>query len=111
MWSTGAAAKGAKNEAYGFCYDGSSNQDRAICLKEARAAAYEAKRGGLTSPDGSMDRNALMRCDALPAADKEPCRMRIMGAGTTSGSVAGGGLIREVVTPVPTPASTTMPAK
>ena len=101
-----AAAQGATSPAvstptgnpYRACTDGTSSEDRATCMKEAGAAKAEAQRGQLTDTPGAYDQNALQRCDALPASDKEACRLRIMGAGTTSGSVAGGGVIREVTT-------------
>jgi hypothetical protein len=83
------------------CTSGRSSQDRATCLKEAAAAYGEAKKNNLnTSGDGSLARNAMKRCDAQPQADRADCRARINGQGTTKGSVAGGGLIRETVTPV-----------
>ena len=110
LCSAPAAAQGATSPAvstgvgnpYKACADGTTNEDRATCLKEAGAAKLEAQRGNLTTPASAADQNALQRCDALPGSDKEACRLRIMGAGTTSGSVAGGGVIREVVTVVPT---------
>ena len=84
------------------CMNGSSNQDRATCLKEAGAAFQEAKRAGLaTSGDGSLKKNSLQRCDALPQKDREDCAMRIE-QGTTSGSARQGGILREVERPVPT---------
>lgn len=81
-------------------------QDRAACLREAGAAAQEARRGGLTAPAGSYDQNAMARCQTQPAADRADCEKRISGAGrtTTEGSVMGGGVIRETVTTVPGPA-------
>ena len=83
-------------------------QDRAACLREAGAAQQEARRAGLTSAAPSTyDRNALSRCDNQPAADRADCEARITGsgAGSTSkeGSVMGGGVIRETVTPIPAP--------
>lgn len=109
LCSVSAAAQGATSSAvstgvgnpYKACNDGTTNEDRATCLKEAGAAKLEAQRGNLTTPASAADQNALQRCDALSGSDKEACRLRIMGAGTSSGSVAGGGIIREVVTVVP----------
>lgn len=109
LCTTPAAAQGATSTAvssgvgnpYKACTDGTTNEDRTTCLKEAGAAKLEAQRGNLTTPASAADQNALQRCDALPPADKETCRLRIMGAGTTSGSVAGGGVLREIVTVVP----------
>lgn len=87
-------------------------QDKAACEREAGAARQEAARGGLTAGSGpAQDANALERCQQLPAADKADCEARIRGAAgsSTSGSVMGGGVIRETVTP--TPATAPAPAK
>ncbi|VTU19500.1 hypothetical protein H6CHR_01195 [Variovorax sp. PBL-H6] len=81
-------------------------QDRNACLREAGAARYEAGRGGLTSaPPTTYEQNALARCALQPPADRSACEARMRGTGTTSveGSVLGGGLIRETVTPIPAP--------
>jgi len=82
------------------CMRGEGGQDRATCLKEAAAALQEAKRGGLTGNRSEFERNRLARCDQQPAADREEC-VRRMNEGTTSGSVQGGGVLRELRTPVP----------
>lgn len=82
-------------------------QDRSACLREAGAARYEANRGGLTSAaPATYEQNALARCALQPPADRSACEARMRGTGTTSveGSVLGGGLIRETVTPIPVPA-------
>jgi hypothetical protein len=82
-------------------------QDRAACLREAGAARQEAGRNGLTSAGpGGYDANALARCREQPAADRADCEARISGSAgagrtTTEGSVMGGGVIRETVTPLP----------
>jgi len=84
------------------CMNGTSNQDRATCLKEAGAALGEAKRGALgASDDGNLARNQMMRCETLPAQDREDCAMR-MNHGTMSGSAQRGGTLREIERPVPT---------
>ena len=44
--------------------------------------------------------NALARCNAQPAADRDACVLRIQGQGRVEGSVNGGGLIRQVETPI-----------
>ena len=79
------------------CLNGESSEDRATCLREAGAAYAQAKRGELD--DGAMPykRNALERCEPLPDEDRIACQARILGMGTTSGSVAGGGILRELV--------------
>lgn len=71
-------------------------EDRQACLREIGAARQEAQRGRLA--DGGNEevyrRNALRRCDRLPAQDQADCRARIE-SGTTSGAVRQGGLLRE----------------
>ena len=49
--------------------------------------------------EGNVASNAMARCDVHQVADdRAACQARIMGMGNTEGSVAGGGLIREVET-------------
>ncbi|HSW16790.1 MAG TPA: hypothetical protein VLJ86_06150 [Ramlibacter sp.] len=81
------------------CMSGASNQDRATCLREASAALGEAKRGNLTA--GDLAHGRMVRCDALPAQDRQDCVMRMQGQGTTSGSAQQGGVLRELERPVP----------
>ncbi len=81
-------------------------QDKVACLREAGAARQAAAHNGLTT-DGRAGNhaNAMARCDLQPMADRADCEARMAGAAgsttTTSGSVMGGGVIRETVTPVP----------
>ncbi|MES2975402.1 MAG: hypothetical protein V4757_17430 [Pseudomonadota bacterium] len=85
------------------CNAGQTQQDRATCLREAGAARDEARKGNLATPASTdMARNATDRCKLQPAADQAACMQRIEGTGvtTTQGSVEGGGVIRETVTPV-----------
>ena len=89
------------NQERAHCMSGESSQDRATCLREARAALQEARRNRLQTGVGvNLEANATVRCNAQPAADRDACVQRIRGSGTTRGSVSGGGLIREVETPV-----------
>jgi hypothetical protein len=82
------------------CMRGEGGQDRATCLKEAAAALQEAKRGGLTSNRTEQKRNQTVRCDYQPAHDRADCLRRMRGEGTTTGSVQGGGVLRELTVPV-----------
>lgn len=81
------------------CNSGQSNQDRATCLKEAAAALKESRRGRLNGNEDTYDQNALTRCNKLPEDDRDACQRRVKGEGTTSGSVEGGGVLRELVVP------------
>ena len=76
-----------------------SGDERRSCLKEASAALGEARHQTLDTQQPSPD-NALRRCKMLPAVDRKDCEAR-MRSGTVSGSVQGGGMLRELVTPVP----------
>lgn len=87
-------------------------QDRTACLREAGAARYEARRGGLTSAaPTNYQQNALARCGLQPPADRADCEARVLGTGRTTmeGSVLGGGVIRETVTPIVAPMPMTAP--
>ncbi len=79
------------------CMSGQTNQDRATCLREAGAARDEARRGRLGGQ--AAEQNRMMRCEPLPQDDREDCQRRMRGEGTISGSVEGGGIYRELVTP------------
>jgi hypothetical protein len=81
------------------CMQGRTGEDQATCLKEARNAQADKKRGALDA-SGDYQSNARARCGVLTGEDKAACEARMMGYGTVSGSVAGGGVIREVETVV-----------
>jgi len=76
------------------CESGKSGEDLATCLREAAAARAAARAGDLAEPDTDYAKNALARCQDLPPSDRDICRQRVLG-GSTEGSVAGGGIIRE----------------
>lgn len=91
------------------CMSGQSHQDRATCLKEAGAAQGEARAGRLDDrAAASYRQNAMERCRVLPTSDRDACVARIDGSGRVTGSVEGGGILREYVqreagTPQPMP--------
>jgi hypothetical protein len=85
------------------CISGQTSQDRATCLREAGAALQESRRPRLDDGQGQFEQNRMLRCDRQPAADRQDCVRRMNGEGFTSGSVEGGGIYRELVTPVVPP--------
>jgi hypothetical protein len=85
------------------CLSGQTSQDRETCLREAGAALQEARRGRLDDGQAQFERNRLLRCDNQPPQDRDDCVRRMNGEGTTTGSVEGGGILRELVTPVAVP--------
>ncbi|MED5621853.1 hypothetical protein [Ideonella sp. BN130291] len=100
-WAAGnqSAAEQRYQQEKARCMSGQSQQDRATCLKEARNALAEARRGRLDNgQQAAYKRNALARCQALPAQDQADCVARAEGRGTVSGSVEGGGLYKETTT-------------
>lgn len=80
------------------CMSGQTQQDRATCLREAGAAYAQAGKRGADASSAEQQRNASKRCEPLPDAERRDCVARMQGQGTTSGSVAGGGISRELVT-------------
>lgn len=80
------------------CNNGSSNQDKPTCLKEANNALADAKKGVLAEGNTAYDQNALTRCNSLPSGEQADCKSRIQNPTATSGSVGSGGVLRETVT-------------
>jgi len=90
------------------CLDGSSHQDRDTCLQEAGAARGEASGGRL---DNGEDRraladNAVRHCQAVAPENRGDCERMARGEGQVSGSVEGGGVLKEIVTRSVEPAVT-----
>ena len=75
-----------------------TNLDQSAARMETRNA-----RGGQLAPVSAdqAKANALARCANLPAFYKTDCEARVRGEGEVSGSVIGGGLVRETVTTMP----------
>lgn len=80
------------------CNSGRSNQDRATCLLEAQSAYAEARKGVLGDGETPQPSNLNQRCQALAGDEQRDCLARMNGQGSTSGSVQGGGILRELKT-------------
>jgi hypothetical protein len=79
------------------CRQGRTGQDRATGMQEAQNARKAKRQGALQTPSAqSMGTNAMARCEGMSDADMAACRARMMGYGQASGSVAGGGILREL---------------
>ncbi len=98
--TTGIDASGSFQQELNACMTGKTQQDRDTCLREARNAQSDKKRGVLDNAGAQYDSNAAARCDVLAGEEKAACQARVMGYGNTTGSVAGGGVLREVETVV-----------
>jgi hypothetical protein len=97
--TTGIDATGNYQSELQACRSGRTQQDIDTCLREARNAQAERRHGALAQP-GDLQSNAMSRCDPLTGEDKAACQARVLGYGNTTGSVAGGGVLREVETVV-----------
>lgn len=98
--TAGIDASGSYQQEVQACMSGRTQQDQATCLKEARNAQADKRRGVLDT-QGDLQANAMARCSVFPVGeDRAACSARMQGHGRIDGSVAGGGLIREVETVV-----------
>ncbi len=98
--TTGIDASGNYQQEVQACMSGRTQQDRETCLQEARNARADKQRGALDNAGAQYQANAAARCEPLSGEEKAACRARVMGYGDTSGSVAGGGILRQVETVV-----------
>lgn len=99
-----------------LCMSARYKGDRDECLSAASTARSMALPPRVDPDLGRYARNALKRCEPLPESDRRDCLARMQGQGTTTGSVSGGGIYRELVTreteaAVPTPVEVTPPPK
>jgi hypothetical protein len=105
---TGIDASGNYQSEVQACMTGKTQQDRDTCLTEARNARADKKRGVLDNAGGQFEANAQARCGPLTGEDKAACQARVLGFGNTTGSVAGGGVLREVETVVMPPGASSV---
>lgn len=80
------------------CLTGKSGQPRNVCLREASSAYAQARKGQLVTQGNKPEQlaaNALKRCQAQPADDRELCERRVR-EGQSEGSVKGGGQIKSL---------------
>jgi hypothetical protein len=85
------------------CHEGRTAQTLSTCLLEARNAEADRRRG-LLANQGDFRDNALARCQVFQTADDlSACQARIEGPVEITGSVAGGGILRQVAISTETP--------
>ena len=105
--TTGIDATGNAQSELAACNNGKTQQDRQTCMTEVKNANAAKRAGKVDNSGGRYKENALARCDVLKGEDQIACQARIVGYGDSAGSVAGGGVIRQVETVVvPADAST-----
>ena len=80
------------------CMTNNTQDTLATCLREANNALDAARKGQLSSPGPIAMANATQRCEAFQnAQDRAECVRRVESE-PASGSVTGGGVLRESVT-------------
>lgn len=81
------------------CETGRSTQERGLCLHDVTVAYRMPHTNKPYDLDPSTYlRNQALRCGPLKDKDLEACMARMRGAGSTSGSVETGGILRELTT-------------
>ena len=96
----------------GTCDGGGTWQDTPTCRKEAAAAKAEAQRNRLaTGQDANFERNRTLRCQGLPAGDRDACIARMAQPSDVSGSVTEGGILYQATQTVPAGTAGSMPAR
>jgi len=80
------------------CQSGASGQTLDACMKEARAVLARSPTEDPSVNAEQRVRNSMGRCEAQTGDDRTACLARMRGEGSVSGSVSGGGMLRELVT-------------
>lgn len=87
------------------CQTHNTQDSLATCMREANNALDASRKGQLSAPGAQAGKNATERCDAFQSAQEQAeCARRIESA-PASGSVSGGGVLRESVTTTIVPAA------
>jgi hypothetical protein len=98
---TGIDTSGNYQQERAWCLANTLGEEQVSCLKNSGAAQAEKRSGTIDSNGANFGANALLRCDALATDDRAACQARVLGYGKTSGSVQGGGIIKQIETVTP----------
>jgi hypothetical protein len=86
------------------CMTHNTQDSQATCLREATNALDAARKGQLSAPGAAAASNATQRCAAFQNADEQAECVRRVQSEPASGSVPGGGVMRESTTTTVVPA-------
>lgn len=106
--NTGIDNSGNYQQERAWCMANTSGEEQTTCLKNSGAAQAEKRRGTLDNNGGDFNANAMQRCTVLTGEDRAACQARVAGLGSASGSVQGGGVIKQVETVVLPPGQTSV---
>lgn len=95
--SSGGDARSRYEQERQKCMTHNTQDSLATCLREAGAARDAASKGQLSNPGPAANANARQRCAAFQNADEQAECVRRLDS-TSSGSVSGGGVLRESTT-------------
>lgn len=95
---TGIDNSGNYQQERGWCMVNTVGDERVSCLKASAAAQAEKRRGTLDNNGGNFSANAMRRCNVFSGEDRMACLARVSALGSNSGSVQGGGILRQVET-------------
>ncbi|WP_306545508.1 hypothetical protein [Malikia spinosa] len=84
------------------CASGNTSQDKDSCMREARSALAEVRRGVPDRP-GKLEADTRQRSEVHQGEPRDACEARLRGEGSATGSVEGGGVLREITRPAPAP--------
>ena len=99
--TTGIDATGNAQSETVACNTGNTQQDKETCLNEVKNANAAKNAGKVDNAGGQFEANALSRCEVFSGDEKVTCIARMKSNGQATGSVGGGGIIREIQTVVP----------
>ena len=97
---TGIDNSGNYQQELAWCKANTSGEELAGCLKSSGASQAERRRGTPDNNGTDFKANALQRCAVLTGEDRAACEARVAGLGDASGSVRGGGVLKQVETVV-----------
>ncbi len=95
----GAEAYGDARQSRAWCKANTSGAQRADCLEYSYSNPGERSKSDLEASNTNFASNALSRCNVFKdTEDRIACDARVKGQGSNSGSVQGGGILKEVTT-------------
>lgn len=68
------------------CVSGNTSQDKDSCMREARSALAEVRRGVPDRP-GKLEADTRQRCEVHQGEPRDACEARLRGEGSATGSV------------------------
>lgn len=97
---TGIDNSGNYQQELAWCKANTQGEALVSCLRSSAASQAERRRGTPDNNGTDYKANARLRCAVLTGEDRAACEARVAGLGDATGSVRGGGVLRQVETVV-----------